>query len=39
MQRDATRAFLPLLSGDGALLAAHSYGLQLMLMTGYGGVA
>ncbi len=39
MQRDATRAFLTLLSGESALLVAHGYGLQLMLMAGYGGVA
>jgi hypothetical protein len=39
MQRDATSAFLTLLNGEGALCVAHGYGLQRMLMAGYGGVA
>lgn len=38
MQLDATRAFLPLLSGECALLVAHGNGLQRMLVAGYGGV-
>ena len=39
VQGDAARAFLSLLGGEGALLIANGDGLQLMRMTGYGGVA